>query len=203
MAESIKIEIFRKKEAEDFSLALADPASRAQTGSGTAMTAAVASALLQRAARLTKEELSENERVEYILRNSEILRKYMVNLIDEDVKARGPLRRAMNEGGEREIEAARQPAIAICGEIINMMNQSLELAKELTGICPKAAMHYVGESAELALAAVKAARMFIVDLSDYCSDDTYRFVIRRENEITLEQCEKNAAAVREAAEKAI
>ena len=54
-----------------------------------------------------------------------------------------------------------------------------------------------------ALAAVKAARMYIVDLSDYCSDDTYRFVIRRENEITLEQCEKNAAAVREAAEKAI
>ena len=73
----------------------------------------------------------------------------------------------------------------------------------LTGLCPKADMHYVGESAELALAAVKAARMYIVDLSDYCSDDTYRFVIRRENEITLEQCEKNAAAVREAAEKAI
>ena len=134
---------------------------------------------------------------------AEILRKYMVHLIDEDVHSRRPLRRAMNEGGEREIEAARQPAIAICGEIINMMNQSLELARELTGFCPKAAMHYVGESAELALATVKAARMFIVDLSDYCSDDTYRFVIRRENEITLEQCEKNVAAVREAAEKAI
>ena len=82
MAESIKIEIFRKKEAEEFTLALADPESRAQTGSGTAMTAAVASALLQRAAKLTKEELSENERVEYIVRNSEILRKYMVSLID-------------------------------------------------------------------------------------------------------------------------
>ena len=203
MAESIKIQIFRKMDAEDFTKALADPESRAQTGSGTAMTAAVASALLQRAAKATQAERPENERVAYIVRNSEILRSYMVNLIDEDVKARGPLRRAMNEGGEREIEAARQPAIAICGEIINMMNQSLELAKELTGICPKAAMHYVGESAELALAAVKAARMFIVDVSDYCSDDTYRFVIRRENEITLEQCEKNAAAVREAAEKAI
>ena len=34
MAESIKIEIFRKKDAEDFTKALADPDSRAQTGSG-------------------------------------------------------------------------------------------------------------------------------------------------------------------------
>ena len=82
MAESIKIEIFRKKDAEDFTKALADPESRAQTGSGAAMTAAVSAALLERAARLTKEELPENERVEYIVRNAEILRTYMVNLID-------------------------------------------------------------------------------------------------------------------------
>ena len=75
MAESIRIDIFRKKEAEEFTLALADPDSRAQTGSGTAMTAAVASALLQRAAKLTKEELSENERVEHIVRNSSCPRR--------------------------------------------------------------------------------------------------------------------------------
>ena len=75
MAESIKIQIFRKMDAEDFTVSLADPESRAQTGSGTAMTAAVASALLQRAAKATKAEHPDNERVEYIVRNSEILRK--------------------------------------------------------------------------------------------------------------------------------
>ena len=203
MAEGLKIEIFRMKNAEEFTASLADPQCRMETGSGAAMTAAVSAALLCRASRLAAEAQPDSDRAGYLARNTETLRKYMVHLIDEDVKARGPLRRALKEGGEREIEAARQPAIAICGEIINMMNQSLELAVELTGLCPKADMHYVGESAELALAAVKAARMYIVDLSDYCSDDTYRFVIRRENEITLEQCEKNAAAVREAAEKAI
>ena len=143
MAESIKIEIFRKKEAEDFSLALADPASRAQTGSGTAMTAAVASALLQRAARLTKEELSENERVEYIVRNSEILRKYMVNLIDEDVKARGPYRRAIKEGDPRKIEAASQSA--------------------------------------------GASMRYCVYWGDQSTEDTRRYVIRRENELQWEE----------------
>ena len=59
MAESIKIEIFRRKDAEDFTKALADPESRAHTGSGAAMTAAVSAALLERAAKLTREELPE------------------------------------------------------------------------------------------------------------------------------------------------
>ena len=203
MAEGLKIEVFRTKNAEEFTSALADPSSRAETGSGAAMTAAVSAALLHRAAAVSQKAAPENERLDYLVRNSEIVRKYMVHLIDEDVKARGPLRRALQEGGEREIEASRQPAIAICGEIINMMNQSLELGVELCGLCPKEAMHFVGESAELAMAAIRSARLYIVDMSDYCSDDTYRFVIRRENEITLEQCEKKAAAIRDAAEKAV
>ena len=203
MAEGIKIEIFKLKNADELTKSLADPESRMETGGAAAMTAALSASLLERAAAVTAKAQPENERADYILRNAEILRTYMVYLIDEDVKCRHPLRRALKEGGEREIEAARQPAIAICGEIINMMNQSLELAVELTGLCPNADMHYVGESAELALAAVKAARMYIVDLSDYCSDDTYRFVIRRENEITLEQCTKTAEAVLARVEQSI
>ena len=187
MAESIKIEIFRKKEAEDFSLALADPASRAQTGSGTAMTAAVASALLQRAARLTKEELSENERVEYIVRNSEILRKYMVNLIDEDVKARGPYRRAIKEGDPRKIEAASQSAGAVCSEIVCMMEKALELGEELAPLCPGDARHFIAESADLALAAIRASMRYCVYWGDQSTEDTRRYVIRRENELQWEE----------------
>ena len=187
MAESIKIEIFRKKEAEDFSLALADPESRAQTGSGTAMTAAVASALLQRAAKLTKEELSENERVEYIVRNSEILRKYMVSLIDEDVKARGPYRRAIKEGDPRKIEAASQSAGAVCSEIVCMMEKALELGEELAVLCPDDARHFIAESADLALAAIRASMRYCVYWGDQSTEDTRRYVIRRENELQWEE----------------
>ena len=200
MAESIKIEIFRKKEAEDFSLALADPASRAQTGSGTAMTAAVASALLQRAARLTKEELSENERVEYILRNSEILRKYMVNLIDEDVKARGPYRRAIKEGDPRKIEAASQSAGAVCSEIVCMMEKALELGEELAPLCPGDARHFIAESADLALAAIRASMRYCVYWGDQSTEDTRRYVIRRENELQWEEIQALYQRVIEKAE---
>lgn len=203
MAEGIKIEIFKLKNADELTKSLAYPESRLETGSGAAMTAALAMSLLERAAAVTVKALPENERVDYIFRNAEILRTYMVHLIDEDVKSRGPLRKALKEGDERKIEATRQPAVAIPGEVINMMGQALELAKELTALCPKDALHYLGESAELSMAAIRAARMYILDMSDKCSDDTYRYIVRRENEITLKACEECAAEVIAAAEAAI
>lgn len=203
MAEGIKIEIFKLKNADELTKSLTDPESRLDTGSGAAMTAALAMSLLERAAAVTVKALPENERVDYIFRNAEILRTYMVHLIDEDVKSRGPLRKALKEGDERKIEATRQPAVAIPGEVINMMGQALELAKELTALCPNDVLHYLGESAELSMAAIRAARMYILDMSDKCSDDTYRYIVRRENEITLKACEECAAEVIAAAEAAI
>ena len=203
MAEGIKIEIFKLKNADELTKSLADPESRLETGSGAAMTAALAMSLLERAAAVTVKALPENERVDYIFRNAEILRTYIVHLIDEDVKSRGPLRKALKEGDERKIEATRQPAVAIPGEVINMMGQALELAKELTALCPNDVLHYLGESAELSMAAIRASRMYILDMSDKCSDDTYRYIVRRENEITLKACEECAAEVIAAAEAAI
>ncbi len=187
MAESIKIEIFRKKDAEEFTSALADPDSRAQTGSGAAMTAAVASALLERAAKLAQAQLPEQERVAYIVRNAEILRSYMVNLIDEDVKARGPYRRALKECEPRKLEAATQVAGAVCSEIVCMMTKALELAEELADLCPEDARHFLAESADLALAAVRSSMRVCVYWGDLSSEDTRRYVIRRENELQWEQ----------------
>lgn len=185
MAEKIMIEVFKKKTMEELSQALADPDGKLETGSGAAAVASVAAALLCRAAAATGKVVSGNERLDYIVRNGEILRSYMVHLIDEDVKCRGPLKRAMMEGEARTIEAARQPAVSICAEILNMMGKLLELAQELCPLCPKDARHYLAESAELAMAAARTARSYIVDMAAYSSDETYRFVTRRENELLL------------------
>lgn len=187
MAEKIMIEVFKKKTMEELSQALADPDGKLETGSGAAAVASVAAALLCRAAAVTAKTVSGNERLGYIARNGEILRSYMVHLIDEDVKCRGPLKRAIKEGDARTIEAARQPAVSICGEILNMMGKLLELAGELCPLCPKEARHYLAESAELAMAAARTARSYIVDMAAYSSDETYRFVTRRENELLLAQ----------------
>lgn len=187
MADKLVIEIYKTKTPEELTKLIADPDSRLDTGSGAAVTASMAAAFLARAAALTARQGQDNERLDYILRNAEIIRAYMVHLIDEDVKCRGPLKRALKEGGPREVEAARQPAVSICSELVNMMGKCLELAEELLPHCPEEGEHYLRESGEMAMAAMKSAISYIVDMASKCSDDTYRFVTRRENEITLEQ----------------
>lgn len=187
MADKIVIEIYRNKNAEEFTKLLADPAGKLNTGSAAAETAALAAALALRAASVTAEAFPENERAEYIRRNMEIIRGYMVHLIDEDVKCRAPLNRALKEGGEREIEACRQTATCITAEIVNMMGTGLGLMDELAELCPKTSAHFLAEAAFLAAAAAECAGVFTVDMAEQSADETYRFVTRRENEINLEQ----------------
>lgn len=187
MAEKLTIEIFRKKQPEELTKNLADPESRVDVGSGAALSASVAAAFLTRAAAVTAAADSGNERADYILRNGETLRAYMIHLIDEDVKSRGPLRKAMKEEKPLEIEAARQPATAVAGEIVTMMTKCLELLDELAGFCPADARYLAAASADLAIGAMKASMRYIVDMGSKCSDETYRYITRRENEITLEQ----------------
>ena len=185
MAEKLTIEIFRKKLPEELTKALAEASSRTDVGSGAAMTAAVAAAYLIRASALTAEERGSSERLDYLQRNGEILRAYMVNLIDEDVKCRGPLRKAMKEGDAVRIEAARETAAAIGNEIINMMGQLLGLLEDLSAIATGEAKRFVAASADLALGAMQASMRYVLDLGARNSDETYRYIAKRENEITL------------------
>lgn len=188
MAETkITIEIFRKKDAEDFTKALSDPECRAETGSGAAMTGALASAFLLRAASVTAAQNGGGERLDYIMRNGEILRSYLVRLIDEDVKARGPLRRARKEGDPRALEAAGQTAGAVCMEIVAMMEKCLELCCELADSAAPDARHFLCESAEFAFASVRTAMSYCIYWGDHSEDDIRRYVIRRENELQLQE----------------
>ena len=200
MADKLVIEIFKEKNADEFTKSLALPDSRLETGSAAAMTAALSMSLCARAAAGAEQS---DEKVQYLVRNIETLRSYMVHLIDEDVKSRGPLRRALKDGDPRTIEAARQPAVCIDEEIINMMGQGLELMQQLTDVCSKNTLHYLGEAAELACAAIRCARLYILDMARYSSDDTYKFVTRRENELNLNNCLEQAEKIRAIVETAL
>lgn len=187
MAGKLMIEIYKEKNAAELTGALSSPDCKANGGSAAAYTAALACALLVRAAKLCAAVEGENERIAYIVRNSEILRDYMVHLIDEDVKSRGPINRARKEGGEREIEASIQTATCIDAEIVNMMKPALEFAEELWAFCPVSDRHFLIESAELAMAAVRVAQSVIFSIANLSSDETYRYVTHRENEIFLSE----------------
>ena len=188
MAETaIKIEIFRKKTLEEFSLLLSDPNSRLESGSGSAAVGAFAGSLLLRAANLISESDERKEELEWYVRNAEILRSYLINLVDEDVKCRAPLIRAEKKGDEQRIEASRQTSVSICLEIINMMGKCLEMASALLLYADEQAASYLRESAEFAYAAALSASEFVLTTSALSTDDTYRYVIKRENELTMQE----------------
>ena len=195
MANKIIIDIFKEKKAEDFTAALASPKSKAGSGSAAAYMAAMGNALIERVAisGLAKDE--GNERLDYIVRNAEILRSYMVHLIDEDIKAKGPINRARKEGGAREIEASIQTATCIEAEIVNMAKPSLEFINELCDLCPEEDKHFLTEAAEFIMASCRAAQSVIFSYAALSSDDTYRYVTKRENEIFLAEREALLAGI--------
>ena len=104
MAEGIKIEIYRNMSSDELTTKLADPENKAGTGSAAAASAALAASLLERASRLIAQRTEGNERVDWLVRNTELLRSYMVKLIDEDIKCHGPLRKALKEGDRAKLK---------------------------------------------------------------------------------------------------
>lgn len=185
MAEKIIIEVFKTKTCDELSKSIARPDCRAEAGSAAAASASMAAALLCRAS----ESAVDFEGLDYVKRNAEILRSYMVHLIDEDVKSRVALRKALKEGNAHEIEAARHPASAVCAEIVNMQIKMLELALQLKGHTEG---HLLTECAALSVGAARCAAAYILDMSSKCADETYRYICRRENEMLLNELEQLA-----------
>lgn len=187
MAEKLVIDIFKIKPVDKFSELLSGGESKLEAVSAAALTASEACALAHRAALIAAHDVVGNERLDYIERNLEIVRAYMIHLIDEDIKSRGPINRARKEGTAREIEACIQPATCIAAEVINMMSQCLALMDELADMCPADGMHYLGEAAELALSALRSCRLYILNMIKGSTDDTYLYVTRKENRVALDE----------------
>ena len=186
MAEGIKIQIYRNETTDNLTKKLADPGENADIGSAASASAALSASMLARAAVQIREAGGENEKLDWYVRNTEILRSYMVKLIDEDVKCRGPLRRALKEGDDRTVEAARQSAVSICLEIVNMMGQCINLAGEMAALAGEEAKAELAAAADLAYGASKAAGRYILYMSSLSPDDTYRYVMKRENQLTMQ-----------------
>lgn len=204
MADKIIIEIFKTKNTDELTKAFAAPDSRLEIGSLAAVSAANAAAYTLRAANLAAQTVTGNERLDYIIRNTEILRDYMVHLIDEDVKCRGPIRKALRENRpEREVEACRHPAVCICEEIVNMASQIIGFDAELCDICPDECVRYLGASAQTAWSAMESARMYILGIVRESADDTFDYVTRRENEIMFSETKQKLDAVMEKTAKSL
>ena len=200
MAEKIVIEIYRKKNPDELTAALADPEGKLNIASGAAYIAAEACAMGLRAARLAK---GDEERLDYLRRNLEKLRSYMVYLIDEDLKGRSIMDRACKEGDHQKIDAAIHSICAIPDEVINQMCNVIDLLSEISEIDTASCAPYLGSAAHAAMAALQSARLFVVNATRSSDDETYTFITRRENEIRLGEYEPKLQKILDRVEQAI
>lgn len=182
----IEIKVYKKMCIESFFEEFCSDDSKLDTGSLNAVSAACACSLFERAVK----SLPDSERAVWLKRNSAILRNYMVHMVDDDVKARAGLNKERKAGIPENIEAAIHPACTINEEIINMLHQMLELSLECCALVEEENKHYLREAAQLAIGTINSCIDWLLDLTKECSDETYKFVVRRENEITLSDCEE-------------
>lgn len=171
----IEIKILKKESLEDFSADIIADGSKLDTGNVNAYVAAMAASLFVRAVKDSDDE--------YLKRNAEILRTYFIHLVDDDTKARNSLAKTRKEGDPLKIEAAIHVACSVNEEIVNMCRQMLEL---MTKAEPS---QYIRQAAYIAMGAVRSAIDWLLEIVSECSDDTYRFVVKRENEVFLKECE--------------
>ena len=191
MAGKIVIEIYKDKNVDELTKIIADPESKLDTGSGAALNFAVAASLLSRAAALTAKSGVSGEKIDYIVKNAEKLREYMVFLIDDDVRSKNPLRQAIKNGSvPEELEAVRRPTVAISVELVNMTGQGLEMALDLAEICSEDAKPYIEQFAHTVMAVAKCSVSFILSVTQKSNEETYRYVSKRENEITMDGYQK-------------
>ena len=74
MAEGIKIQIYRNETADILTKKLADPEENAGIGSAAAASAALSASMVSRAAVQIRQAGGENEKLDWYVRNTEILR---------------------------------------------------------------------------------------------------------------------------------
>ncbi len=191
MEKKMIIEILRKLPFDTLSAKLADHTDKADAGSASCLVASVAAALLKRAADLLeKTDVEEIDRIEYIRRNSEIIRNYMDHLVDEDVRCRGPIKKAFQEGDPVKISACCQTACAIAVETVDMMRTLLGFCVEILDFYGDKAPHYVFEAASLAYAAVESEVAYIDSVTKLSDDPTYNYITDKETGIYIDDCKK-------------
>ena len=76
--------------------------------------------------------------------------------------------------------------MSICLEIVNMMGQFLEVAEEMVSLADDEAKALVAAGADMAYGASLAAGRDILLMSSLSPDETYRYIIKRENELTMQ-----------------
>ena len=181
----LKAERYKNYNMDELTLKLSEAASRAEAGTVAGASGALACAMALRLANGLLSGDPENERYKYLVKNIDSLRTYMSVLMDQDIRCRAPMVKAIRENRPvEELDACLHPASEITEEIVGMMNVLLDFLIEMSGKLAFSDISVIQASLESAMAAVRISGAWINYLSDLSTEETFKFVMRREYEIT-------------------
>lgn len=185
-SKSIKLQKLSEKPLNTFTEELASREGKPETGSAGALVAALAPALGSLAASLSGVD-PEGEHKNLVTEFNE-MRKYMLKQVDEIPRSRAPLMKRIAEQADGlQLESAARVACGIPNEIVYLMCRCMELLHQLLPLCRAEDKATIQGAVYLCLGVISVMRGQIDLYATYMQDESFRYVVRREAELNVQQ----------------
>ncbi len=185
------MEKLKDRSIENFAAELATAEPMPGCGCASAAAGALAAALGSMAGAMAGQQTDEEARA--ALNRLEQARAYFIHLVDEDVKAFQPMNKyvlgtAEDDPSRKEnMEGAVRLACYIPTEVMYTSASLLEPLGLIARLCPAGALAEVGAAVELAMAALRCARLNILSKAALMCDEVYVMTLHREGRMVLDQ----------------
>ena len=188
-SKSIKLQKLSETPVSEFTEKLAAADGKPEVGTAAALVAALAPALGSLAAALAELD-PEGEHKELITEFNE-MRKYMLKQVDDMPRSRAPLMKRIAEQADGlQLESAARVACGIPNEVVYLMCRCMELLAELKALVRAEDQYTVRAATYLCLAVINVMRGQIDFYATYMEDDSFRYVVKREAELNLQNHEE-------------
>lgn len=183
---SIKLQKISEKTLTAFTEELASVDGKPETGCVGALVAALAPSLGTLAASLV--EIDPEGEHKALLKELDEMRKYMLRQADDMHRSRSPLMKRIAENADgMQIESAARLACGIPNEIVYLMCRCMELLDQLAPVCRAEDKTTIQAAVYLCLAVISVMRGQIDFYASYMEDDSFRYVVKREAELNVQE----------------
>lgn len=198
---SLDIELYTDKTVKQFSELIADPEGKLWLSNSSAEVAAMAMSLAVRAIRKTKSEDADVKQAERFI---DVMRKFFLKTVDQDLQSRAEWDKEAAAGASRA--AMEGGVFAACSEIDEILYGMIKALDMLDGISAKLTPESCADAAaavlfgKSAMEAVKLQRYYYASL---ITGDVNVLAMRREPEIAIENTAERYDALYDRLVKAI
>ena len=187
-SKSLKLQKLSETPLAAFTEKVAAADGKPEAGTVAALAAALAPALGSLAAALSSVDPEGEHKA--LVQEFDEMRKYMLRLVDDMPRSRAPLMKRLEENATGlEIESAARVACTIPNEIVYLMCRCMELLDQLVPLVRAEDKATIQAAAYLCLAVINMMRGQIAQYASYMEDASFRYVVKREAELNVQEHE--------------